>query len=185
MIYRVIFSIAVLSLVLFVRGAEPVFWPVYLAFILGYALQTKSVHQPVLLRLVFLGALIGLFSLETRLESFFGLGLMVIGVIFVCGATVHHLREKKPIFTRGFYSISRHPRYFGFLLFFTGLCFNSVSLVPATFFGLVASSIVIYLAWREELELTAVYPAEFYPYSKRTPFIIPSLTNTFREVFHI
>ncbi|MCK4381607.1 MAG: isoprenylcysteine carboxylmethyltransferase family protein [Candidatus Lokiarchaeota archaeon] len=104
----------------------------------------------------------------------------LIGVWFGVGGVkkttlkVAETHRAEKVVSSGFYSVIRHPQYFGGILAHIGITF-----LFSSFFSLITTPIVIILnfliSWKEEKELIKEFGNEYEDYKKKVPMFIPKL----------
>ncbi len=114
----------------------------------------------------FLGVNIGM-----TLAMVYGTVLMIIGMflIIIGWITLYKNIEKDTIVTKGIYSYSRHPQYFGFILIVIGWLIGWPTILTVIF-----APILVYMYVRvskiEEKELSNI--EEYEAYKEKVPFFV-------------
>lgn len=148
---------------------DPELFYVYIAAVLEAA--TKSLSFPYLPKLTF---------------TWFALGLVTVVLgqfcrslaMYTAGASFHHhiqreASEKRPLVTRGIYSVMRHPSYFGYFWWFVG---SQVLLQNPVVGFLGAYKLIKFFKDRisyEEEFLVAFFGPEYVEYRRNTSTKIP------------
>lgn len=115
----------------------------------------------------FLGA-----KLAADIAMIYGAILMLSGSVFILlgWITLYQTLKKGKLVTRGIYSVSRHPQYFGFILIILGWLVGWPTILT-----LIFSPILIYMyvkvCKKEESELSIEFP-KYKEYMKKVPFFI-------------
>ncbi|MEM2849619.1 MAG: DUF1295 domain-containing protein [Candidatus Bathyarchaeia archaeon] len=85
-----------------------------------------------------------------------------------------HTRRGRTLLTKGLYTITRHPQYFGIFLWTLGFSISGWRLINYLMWLTLCYSYLL-LAEYEEVELEKVFGHEYLHYRNRVPFIIPFL----------
>ena len=118
------------------------------------------------IRFTFLGV-----QIDMSLAMVYGTVLMIIGMflIIIGWITLYRNIEEDTIVTKGIYSFSRHPQYFGFILIVIGWLIGWPTILTVVF-----APILIYMYVRvskiEEKELSDI--EEYQIYKGKVPFFI-------------
>ena len=94
-----------------------------------------------------------------------GVGLLAVG-----WATLY--RSQRGLVTGGLYRYLRHPQYLGLILIVLGFNIQWPTL-PTLLMGPILIVMYVWLARKEDAEITFVFGAEFLDYKARTPAFIP------------
>jgi protein-S-isoprenylcysteine O-methyltransferase Ste14 len=101
--------------------------------------------------------------------AWFGIGSVKVTTLKVAET---HRTEK--VVSSGFYSVIRHPQYFGGILAHIGITFLLSSL-----FSLLSTPVIILLnyliSWKEEKELMKEFGKEYEEYKQKVPMFFPKL----------
>ena len=109
------------------------------------------------------------------LEPFFivlSVTMMLFGVILVIVGWRKIHSAKGSLVTDSIYAHVRHPQYFGFLLFTSGMLFQFISPLTALMWPIL---VVLYyrLAKEEEKEIKERFGKEYLEYKRKVPRFIP------------
>jgi protein-S-isoprenylcysteine O-methyltransferase Ste14 len=132
--------------------------------------------------IVYLPALIGIDLVSIIPYIIMGSGIL----IFILGtqAWMFARFNKEGVATFWIYRFSRHPQYFGWIIWSYGLLvylIRNSSLVhfkltyemPSSLPWLITSLIIICVALIEEMKMKQKYPEEYKNYEKQAPFLFP------------
>ncbi|UCE38074.1 MAG: isoprenylcysteine carboxylmethyltransferase family protein [Thermoplasmata archaeon] len=97
--------------------------------------------------------------------------LMVIGMVLIIigWVTLYKNVESDKIVTRGIYSYSRHPQYFGFILIVVGWLVGWPTILTLVFAPILVF-VYVRVSKKEETELSEI--DEYREYKERVPFFI-------------
>jgi len=125
----------------------------------------------------FLEAQITLLLFSERL--LFGRIVAVTGLVIFLVAFVQFLRMKGKVITTGFYSVVRHPQYFGIVVMALGFSIMCIQFTGSTdpkvlYVWLIQVLGYVLLAAYEEQYLLKEHKREYRQYRDKVPFIFPS-----------
>ena len=97
--------------------------------------------------------------------------LMILGcaIILIAWITLYHQIQQTSLVTKGIYSLSRHPQYFGFLLIIVGWFIGWPTILTAIFIPILDYK-YIKVCLIEEKELMS--NKQYINYQKKVPFFI-------------
>jgi protein-S-isoprenylcysteine O-methyltransferase Ste14 len=115
---------------------------------------------------------------ETLQRAIGLLGYIVIAVgLIIYSISLYqlltHVGKARTLMTRGFYGFSRHPQYFGIILWTLGFAITGKRLINYLMWLTLSYSYVL-LAEHEESKLEKTYGHEYTAYKSRVPFLIPT-----------
>ena len=125
----------------------------------------------------FLEAQVNLLLFSERLM--FGRIVAVTGFIIFLVAFVQFLRRNGKVITTGFYSVVRHPQYFGIVVMTLGFSIMSIQFTwrvdpEVLYVWLIQVLGYVLLAAYEEQYLLREHKKEYQQYRDKVPFIFPS-----------
>jgi protein-S-isoprenylcysteine O-methyltransferase Ste14 len=108
--------------------------------------------------------------------SLFALGAAIAAVgLAVRAAAAGHLRKGEALARSGPYAYVRHPLYLGSALLVAGFALAGGRVWLGLLLGGVFLAVYLPVAWREDEEMRARFPAEYAAYEKAVPRLLPRL----------
>lgn len=106
-----------------------------------------------------------------------GYVFIAAGLVIYCVSLfqlLSHARKGRTLLSKGLYSVSRHPQYFGIMLWTLGFAISGWRLINYLMWLTLCCS-YLFLAEFEESELEKVFGQEYLEYKSNVPFIVPYL----------